>query len=1112
MLTFRLLGSLEVEGAEGAEAGLGSGKQRALLAFLLMRRNQALPREALIDALWGDDPPATAAHALDVYASRLRKTLGNGGMLEVRGGSFKLNVSDDSVDVGRFERLFGEARDAADPELRLAAAEQALALWRGRALADVLDEPFARHESERLEEERMVAAEERFDALLALGRHDETIGELQAFVREHPLRERPRRQLMLALYRAGRQSAALDVYREGRTILHDELGLEPSRELRELESAILRQDETLDARPPSAHVELRTAAAAGHGRKRSLLLLCAAVVVGGAAAGAALLLTGSGAKSLSRIDFSGVGAIDPRSGRIASEVIPSTYPGHLAADGDSVWTADQADDTVSQINPSTATVVHTIPVGSSPSGLAVGGDAVWVADTLDGVVSRIDRRANRVVQTVTVGHAPVAVAFGAGSIWVANAGDRTLSRIDPRTGHVLATIASNADGQGLAIGQGYLWVVDQSSDSVVQIDPESGSIVHVIRVGTGPAAIDAAFGAIWVANAYDGTVSRIDPHRGVVAGTIDVGGSPIGVAAAGGRLWVADQFTHRLYAISPSTNAIASHIDVGSPPVAIAAGRTVLWMSAQPSPTTHRGGTLELVSPPGTLDSLDPAIAYTNSSWSALFMTNDGLVGFRRTGGSSGTQIVPDLATSIPTPDNGGTAYTFQLRRGIRYSNGADVSASDIRFALERDFKLRSPGARFYVGIVGAAACVAKPSRCDLSQGIVVNRRAGTITFHLTAPDPDFLDKLALPFADALPAKATPVRPTSDPLPATGPYKAMHYVPQRGVVFVRNPFFQEWSPAAQPDGYPDRITWSATVSLDAATTAIEQNRADLLLTLGPPANRLQEVETRYASQVHSHPYPAVVYVFFNTRVPPFDDVRVRRALNYALDRNAIARLKGEGQLAQPTCQVLPPLIPGYRTYCPYTRGGSGGAAWKAPDLAKARALVAASGTRGDAIALWSLKLEPYRSQMVYVARTLRTLGYRVSVRTPGDAVYFGKIADSRMRAQAGLLVWIADYPVASNFFQLFRCDSFAANTPYNLNFSEFCDRTTDALAARAQALQPADPERASQAWAQVDRRVVDQAAVAPLYVKRAVDLLSRRAGNYEFSPQAGVLIDQLWVH
>ncbi len=242
MVEFRLLGTLEVE---GGGAALGSGKQRALLAYLLLRRNEAVPREALVDALWGEDPPATVVHALDVYASRLRKTLGGDGLLESRGGSFRLNVPDESVDVGRFERLLAEVRSTPDPEARLAFAEQALALWRGRALADVLEEPFARPESDRLEEERLVACEERFDAMLALGRHDESIGELQAVVRAHPLRDRARRLLMLALYRAGRQSEALEVYREGRAILRDELGLEPSRELRELEAAILRQDESL---------------------------------------------------------------------------------------------------------------------------------------------------------------------------------------------------------------------------------------------------------------------------------------------------------------------------------------------------------------------------------------------------------------------------------------------------------------------------------------------------------------------------------------------------------------------------------------------------------------------------------------------------------------------------------------------------------------------------------------------------------------------------------------------------------------------------------------------------------------------------------------------------
>jgi predicted ATPase/DNA-binding SARP family transcriptional activator len=270
MLEFRLLGRLEAT-ADGVALAPGSGKQRALLAFLLLQRNRAVSRETLIDALWGDAPPATAAHALDVYVSRLRKALPSEGLLETRRGAFVLNVPDEAVDIARFDRLLAEARAATEAARRLAALDEALALWRGQALADVLAEPFAHSESERPEEERLVASEERFEALLALGRHDEAIGALQSFTTMHPLRERPRRQLMLALYRAGRQSEALAAYRDTRAMLRDELGLEPSTELRELEAAILRQDKTLT--PPlraADRTNLPVPATAFLGRERVL--------------------------------------------------------------------------------------------------------------------------------------------------------------------------------------------------------------------------------------------------------------------------------------------------------------------------------------------------------------------------------------------------------------------------------------------------------------------------------------------------------------------------------------------------------------------------------------------------------------------------------------------------------------------------------------------------------------------------------------------------------------------------------------------------------------------------------------------------------------------------
>ena len=430
---------------------------------------------------------------------------------------------------------------------------------------------------------------------------------------------------------------------------------------------------------------------------------------------------------------------------------------------------------------------------------------------LDGTVSRVDPAADKVVQTIRVGHDPTAVAFAGGAVWVSNAGDRTLSKIEPRSGRVVATVPSEAGGQALAVDGSSLWAIDQLTDSVVQVDTHARKVLRVVHVGTGPDAIAAAFGSIWVANAFDGTVSRLDPRRGIVTGTIDVGGSPVGLAAAGRRIWVADEAGRRLLAVDPASDAVVRTVGVGSPPLALAAGPKTLWLSVGASPASHRGGTLRMLSPPGSLDTLDPALAYEISSANLLSNTNDGLVTFKRAGGSDGAQLVPDLAVSIPSPTDGGTTYTFQLRRGIRYSNGATVSPTDFRFALERDFKLHSVGTRFYSGLVGANACTAKPASCSLARGIVPDPGAGTVTFHLTAPDPDFLAKLALSFADALPAKTTPLQPATHPLPATGPYRVARYVGHRLVALVRNGAYHVWSllAARAPAHLPARLRLAA---------------------------------------------------------------------------------------------------------------------------------------------------------------------------------------------------------------------------------------------------------------------------------------------------------------
>jgi peptide/nickel transport system substrate-binding protein len=256
--------------------------------------------------------------------------------------------------------------------------------------------------------------------------------------------------------------------------------------------------------------------------------------------------------------------------------------------------------------------------------------------------------------------------------------------------------------------------------------------------------------------------------------------------------------------------------------------------------------------------------------------------------------------------------------------------------------------------------------------------------------------------------------------------------------------------------------------------------------------------------VHTNPQPATVALFLNTHVAPFDRLDVRRALNYAADRAAAVTAFGGPDVAQATCQILPPHFPGYRPYCPYG---------KAPDLAKARALVARSGTRGMTVKMWSWSDLPGLGP--YAANLLRSLGYRASVKSLPQPPYFGVVGDSRTRAQIGTTEWISDYPAASGFFiAILTCASFLPANPGNSNYSQFCDPQIDREIGRALHEQSTNADAARGLWERVDRLTVDQAPWVALVNPKTVDVLSTRVGNYQYSPGgtgAGLLIDQLWV-
>ena len=243
MTEFRLLGPVEA-GERGEPLPLPVGKPRALLARLLLDADRVVAAEALVDALWGDEPPASAGKLVQAYVSQLRKALPD-GTIETRPPGYVVRAAQRDLDLGRFESLAAEADEDGDPARRAELLERALALWRGEPLAEFRDEPFARAAARRLGELRLAALERKLEVELELGRHERALPELDALVEEEPLRERPRRLLMLALYRSGRQADALARYREGRRLLVGELGIEPGAELQELERRILRRDPSL---------------------------------------------------------------------------------------------------------------------------------------------------------------------------------------------------------------------------------------------------------------------------------------------------------------------------------------------------------------------------------------------------------------------------------------------------------------------------------------------------------------------------------------------------------------------------------------------------------------------------------------------------------------------------------------------------------------------------------------------------------------------------------------------------------------------------------------------------------------------------------------------------
>jgi peptide/nickel transport system substrate-binding protein len=802
-----------------------------------------------------------------------------------------------------------------------------------------------------------------------------------------------------------------------------------------------------------------------------------------------------------------VGLIDVESGDLQGTVNLKARPGDITRGAGAIWVTIPDEGRIVRIDPVRGSVADSIPVGGAPGAIAVGDGAVWVADSAGRSVSKVSPATGAPVQALAVGGGPLGVAFGYGSLWVSNGSDDTVSRLDPVSGDELESFEVGDRPGTVVVGAGAVWVANSAGGSVSKIDPSTNAVVADIPVGNGPADIHVGEAGVWVANRLDATVSRIDPQTNEEQARIPVADGPGAVTRVRGSVWVSSEFEGRLSRIDPATSAVTESFSVGNAPSGLVALGGDLWVPVGPAAQSHRGGTLRVTrrSKDG-IGSIDPAFGYTPLSWEVFPITHDGLVGFRRTGGPDGTTLVPDLARSLPQPTDGGTTYAFQLREGVQYSTGEAVRSEDFRWAIERGLRDTTGDATasiFFGGIVGAEGCVEDPDACDLSRGVVT--AGDSIVFHLRQPDPDFLYKLAMPPAFAVPQEAPLEDTGTKPIPGTGPYRISRYVPPTLLELARNPHFEEWSAAAQPAGVADQVQVRYGAGQEDQIRGVLEGDVDLALSYDPlTGERVDELQARFPGRILSTLRLSTFYMALNPHTPPFDDERVRRALNFAVDRGVVADMYGG---APTTCQMIPPNVAGYERYCPYTRDPTEDQEWSAPDPAMADRLVRASGTEGMEVTVWtSPEIAGGMEAGRYFVSLLDGLGYRAKLRTIGPFMkYFGYISDPRNEVQIGLVGYFADYPAASSFL----IANLSCNE-YNNNL-RFCEPELDQLTLRASRLQLTDPPAARDLLALAERRYVDLAPAVFLAHPAFQDFVAERVGNVQQHPVWGPLLSQVWV-
>jgi peptide/nickel transport system substrate-binding protein len=465
----------------------------------------------------------------------------------------------------------------------------------------------------------------------------------------------------------------------------------------------------------------------------------------------------------------------------------------------------------------------------------------------------------------------------------------------------------------------------------------------------------------------------------------------------------------------------------------------------------------------GTTDYLDPGLSYRLESWQLFQDVYLGLVA-KRYGtcgvGAGCTKIIPAIAQSLPKSNSDGTDLTFTLRKGLKYSNGETVKASDFKNSIIRDFKLNSPGIGFFSNIAGTASCEANPTKCSAISGIIVDDKAGTVEIKLMKPQSDFLYILTTYFAALVPS-STPPKDTENPPPAAnGPYYFTSYKPSRSFVMKRNPHYKPIP--GIPTGNPDQITGLMTADLARSAQLVQSNQYDYdENTL--PTDRLKQLQAKYGRQIHLWRTPSTYYFFMNQRTPPFNNIKARQAVNYAINRQTLVDLRGG--LGVPTWNFLPPTYPQYKkitpTPFPY-------------DLAKATQLVQQSGTKGMTVGVYTQSDDAIaKAQGEYLAGQLSKIGWKTQMHELASANYFTVVGNQQTKAQIGFTDWFEDYPYPTDWFQVLEYGP-NIHQIHNNNYSNINVNETNNTIDHLSHLPPSQAFSTStnNAWAALDKTLM----------------------------------------